>query len=43
MSNEVNFTEVTLQDCLDAYTMRGLITVLNDGEVKDIRREREEL
>lgn len=30
----MNYERVTIQDCLDLFSMKGKRTILNDGEVK---------
>lgn len=39
MNNTINFDEVTLQDCLDAYEMKGMTTTISDGKVMSIGDE----
>lgn len=33
MEKEINYNEITLQDCLDNYRLRNKAVVLNDGKV----------
>lgn len=33
---DINFGEITLQDCLDNYNMRNRTIEINDGKVVDI-------
>lgn len=32
---------VTIQDCLDMYNMKGMITIINDGKVLGFEKESE--
>lgn len=35
----MNKSEVTLQDCIDMYQMKGQYAVINDGEVSGFEKE----
>jgi hypothetical protein len=39
MNNTINYEEVTLQDCLDAFEMKGMTTTISDGKVISIGEE----
>ena len=32
---------VTIQDCLDMYNIKGMITIINDGKVLGFKKEEE--
>lgn len=35
----MNLENVTIQDCLDMYNMKGNITIINDGKVVGFESE----
>ena len=37
----IELSEVTIQDCLDLFKMKGRCTILNDGKILDFKTEKE--
>lgn len=36
--SEINFNEVTLEDCIEGFELRGMITVIENGKVVEISK-----
>lgn len=37
--NQVNYENVTIQDCLDNYEKKERVTIIENGQVVDFRKE----
>ena len=35
----IELNNVTLEDCIDLYEMKGIYTIINDGYIKDFVKE----
>lgn len=35
----MNYENVTIQDCLDNYEMKGKVTIIKNGQVVEFRKE----
>lgn len=38
----MNIEKITLEDCLDLYEKKGIVTILKDGKVIGFQKETEE-